>query len=85
LQPYREENTLTNLGGKHLVLYGGVGRGGDGGGASGAGRELAVVNLDTFTWDPAVGHEGKCSPRHKMRVNSIMLATSSNPFRAFFA
>jgi hypothetical protein len=50
LHRYSEENTLTNLGGKHLVLYGGVGRGGDAG-ANAASRELGVVNLDTFLWE----------------------------------
>ena len=52
----REENSLTNLGGKHLVLYGGGGGGGRGGaGGSGnggdTGGELGVVNLDNFHWE----------------------------------
>ena len=50
----REENTLTNLGGKHLVLYGGIGRGGGDAGTNGASRELGVINLDTFAWEKAI-------------------------------
>jgi hypothetical protein len=79
----REENTLTNLGGKHIVLYGGVGRGGGGGdaGANATSRELAVVNLDTFTWEKVAtqhkhathgawhsGHTGTAMAKNKMVV-----------------